>query len=111
MVALAAEVQRLDRPVVMVSVCSPGEGQGRSAAALHRCPMEERAQLVALCDHRGRVRDLLGPNAIGKFFVVGPNARIAASCTFAKDLHVLEAALRKAVQEHQSEVDSVNMPG
>jgi len=109
-VALAAEVQRRDTPVVVVSVRSPSEGQSCSAAALHRCPMEERAQLVALCDHRGRVRDLFGPNAIGKFFVIGPDARIAASGTFAGDLHILETALRRAVQEHQSEVDSLNMP-
>ena len=110
-VALAAEVQRLDTPVAVVSVRNPGEGEACSAAALHRCPMDERAQLVALCDHQGRVRDLFGPSAVGKFFVVGSNGRISASGTFMEDLRALKAALRKAVQEHQSEVDSLHMPG
>lgn len=108
---LAAEVQRLDTPVVVVSVRSPGEAERCSAAALHRCAIEERAQLVALCDHQGRVRDLFGPNAAGKFFVVGPNGRIAARGTFTEDLHSLETPLREAVQEHQREVESLSMPG
>jgi len=110
-IALAAEVQRLDTPVVVVSVRSPVEAERCSAAALHRCPIEGRAQLVALCDHQGRVRDLFGPNATGKFFVVGPNGRIAARGTMTQDLHVLEAQLRKAVREHQREVESLSMPG
>ena len=109
-VDLAAEVQRPDTPVAVVSVRSPGEGEACSAAGLHRCPMEERAQLVALCDHRGRVRDLFGPTAIGRFFVVGSNGRIAASGTFTKDLHTVEAALREAVREHQREVEFLSMP-
>ena len=108
-VDLAADIQRLDTPVVVVSIRNPGEAECCSAAALHRCPIEGRAQLVALCDHQGSVRDLFGPKSAGKFFVVGPNGRIAAHGIFAKDLHVLEAPLRKAVGEHQREVEFLSM--
>ena len=107
---LAAEVQRLDTPVVVVSVRSVGRPEHCPAVALHRCSIEGRAQLVALCDHQRRVRDLFGPNAIGKFFVVGPDGWIAARGTLAEDLHPVEAALRKAVREHQREVDSLSIP-
>ena len=108
-VDLAAEVQRLDTPVVVVSVRSSGQSQQCPAAALHRCPIEGRAQLVALCDHQGRVRDLFGPNAAGKFFVVGPDGWIAARGTLTEDLHALEAPLREAVRDHQREVEFLNM--
>ncbi len=108
-VDLAAEVQRLDTPVVVVSVRSPVEAERCSAAALHLCPIEGRAQLVALCDHQGRVRDLFGPNATGKFFVVGPNGWIAACGQLSEDLHALEVQLRKAVREHQREVEFLNI--
>ena len=108
-VDLAAEVQRLDTPVVVVSVRSSGQSKQCPAAALHRCSIEGRAQLVALCDHQGRVRDLFGPNAIGKFFVVGPNGRIAAQGTLTEDLHVLETTLREAVREHEREVEFLQM--
>ena len=110
-VDLAADVQRLDTPVVVVSVRSPGAAEHCSAAALHRCLIEGRAQLVALCDHQGRVRDLFGPNATGKFFVVGPNGWLAARGTLTEGLHVLQAPLRKAVSDHQREVESLSMPG
>ena len=108
-VDLAAEIQRLDTPVVVVSVRSFGQSKRCSATALHRCPIEGRAQLVALCDHQGRVRNLFGPNAAGKFFVVGPNGRIAARGTLTEDLHLLQAPLRKAIREHQREVEFLNM--
>lgn len=108
-VNLAADVQRLDTPVVVVSVRSPGEAEGCSAAALHRCPIEGRAQLVALCDHQNRVLDLFGPNAAGKFFVVGPDGWIVARGTLTEDLDALEAPLREAVQNHQREVEFLSM--
>jgi peroxiredoxin len=109
-VDLAVGVQRLDTPVVVVSVRTPNEAEGCSPAALHRCPIDERAQLVALCDHQGRVRDLFGPNAVGKFFVVGPDGWIAARGTLTEDLHALEAPLREAVRNHQREVEFLSMP-
>ena len=108
-VDLAAEVPRLDTPVAVVSVRSSSQSQQCPAAALHRCPIEGRAQLVALCDHQGRVRHLFGPNAAGKFFVVGPNGRIAARGTLTEDLHLLEATLREVVREHEREVEFLNM--
>ncbi len=108
-VDLAAEVQRLDTPVVVVSVRSSGESDECPAAALHRCPIEARVQLVALCDHQGRVRELFGPNAAGKFFVVGPNGRIAERGTLMEDLHLLEATLREVVSEHEREVEFLKM--
>ena len=108
-VDLAAEVQRLDTPVVVVSVRSSGQSKQCPAAALHRCPIEGRAQLVALCDHQGRVRDLFGPNATGKFFVVGPNGRIAARGTLTEDLNALETSVREAVREHEREVEFLQM--
>jgi hypothetical protein len=108
-VALAAKVQRLDTSVVVVSVRIPGEAERCSAAALHRCPIEGQAQLVALCDHQGRVGDLFGANATGKFFIVGPDGRIAARGALTENLHILEARLRKEVQEHQREMEFLSM--
>ena len=104
-VDLAAKLQRLDTPVVVVSIRSPGQPGRCPAAALHRCHVEGLVQLVALCDHQGRVRDLFGPNAIGQFFVVGPAGRIAGRGPLAEDLYALEASVRKAVLEHEHEVE------
>ncbi len=108
-VDLAAKVQRLDTPVVVVSIRSFGKSKQCPAAALHRCLIEGRTQLVALCDHQGRVRDLFGPNATGKFFVVGPNGRIAACGPLTEDLHALEASVRETVRKHEREVEFLHI--
>ena len=110
LVDLAAKVQRRDTPVVVVSIRSPGQPGRCSAAALHQCHIEGQVQLVALCDHQGRVGDLFCPNAIGKFFVVGPTGRIAACGPLAEDLHALEASVREAVLEHEREIVFLRMP-
>ncbi len=103
-VALASKVQRPDTPVVVMSIRCPDKPKRCSAAALHQCNVVGVVQLIALCDHQGRVRDLYGPNAVGRFFVVGSEGRIAGSGSVT-DMQALETCAKKAVREHERKVE------
>ena len=82
---------------------SPKDQEQCSAAALHRYDIDWPAQLVALCDHHGCVRDLFGGDALGKFFVVDGDGRIVGRGPLA-DREALEECARKAAQHHEDEV-------
>jgi peroxiredoxin len=104
-VDLAGALERAETSVVVVSIRSPGAERPCSAAVLHQYRVRWQVPFIALCDHQRRAHDLFGPNALGKFFVVDPEGRIAACGSLAEDLKDMEAALREVVRGHERDVE------
>jgi hypothetical protein len=97
------------RQEVALTASDPARGAKECAAAMHRCAVKDRSQLIALHDHTGRVRTLYGPQAAGKYYVVDWTGRIAATGPLS-DRAGMEKALRLAVDGHQKRWDEVTRP-
>lgn len=105
-VEVADRAGTMNSPVAVVSVVCPPEGK-KAMAALYRCNIRGESPLIALNDHRGRVRALYGRGAIGKFHVVGADGRISAVGKI-DDVAGMEDALKAAVGQHDKYWQDVN---
>ena len=108
-VQLASRLTRLDTPVTVVSIATPAKGCENATAAFHRCDIKGHAQLVSLCDHRARVREMYGPDALGKFYVIDSYGQIAATGRLS-EMKNLEQAVRAVVEPHQEYMRQMQTP-
>ena len=108
-VEIADKMRTGHTPVGVVSIATPSKTEKECAAALHRCAVKGQSQLIALHDHKSRIRTLYGPQATGKFFIIDRTGRVSAIGPLT-DRAAMEKALREAVEEHEQHWKDVTSP-
>jgi peroxiredoxin len=98
---LAHQLGRVHSDVTVVSVFVPKDSCEQHRSQLESCQAKGYADLIALCDAGGHVRDLYGPHAEDKFFIIDANGRQVGTGDLA-DLNAIEDCVRKAVYEHEA---------
>ncbi len=106
---LASRLARHNTPVTVVSIVTPPQGCEDLQAAFTRCGIKGYSQLLALCDDKAQLRDLYGPNAAGKFFVIDSNGQISASGRLT-EIGELERVVRAAVEPNEEYVMNQDIP-
>ncbi len=96
---LASQLSCAYASVTVVSLATPDKCCEDATRAVRECKVRGRAQLVALCDPSGRIRELYGPNAVGRFFVIDYDGSIRAKGAF-DDMAAIERTARIVVSEH-----------
>lgn len=106
---LASRLARHNTPVTVVSIVTPPQGCEDLQAAFARCDIKGYSQLLALCDDKAQLRDLYGPDAAGKFFVIDSDGQISDSGRLT-ETGELERAVRAAVEPHEEYVMHREIP-
>ena len=87
--------------VTVVSIFSPEDSCEHPLDQLRNCEIQGYADLITLCDPDGYVRDLYGPQAKGRFFIIDARGRQAGTGELA-DLNSIEHCVRQAVYQHEA---------
>lgn len=106
---LASRLARHHTRVTVVSIVTPPQKCEDLQAAFTGCEIKGYSQLLALCDDKAQLRDLYGPDAAGKFFVLDSNGRISASGRLT-ELGRLERIVRVAVGSNEEYVMNEDVP-
>jgi len=96
---LASQLSCAYATVSVVSIATPDKPCEDAICAVHQCKVKGYAQLIALCDRSGRIRELYGPNAIRRFFVIDVDGSIRAKGAL-DDMEAIERTARIVVSEH-----------
>ena len=97
---LISRLTRAQTSITAISIANPIKSCDEAFRMLRACEIKAQIKFIILCDQHGRICDLYGSHARGKFFVIDNDGRIIALGKF-KDTASVEEALRSAVYEHE----------